>query len=209
MAHVRGSPDGSLHPATGCAIAPADRAHAGRTGGYLPRPGPRHLAATDQLRYAPSRTLDRESGGTPGTMATAGIPKACHGRRSAIRCRDVRDGDPNLGVAWRHTFALRDAVATKLGAPVVASSRSPAGSARRILMIRPCACRTKRSISACSSKADGVLKKALQAQSPQRHTIRLPRTGGTEGGRATCVRGRLDSGAASHRATSVRSSGHW
>ena len=55
-------------------------------------------------------------------------------------------------------------------------SRSPAGCAERILMIQPCTCRTRRSISACLCRAAACSKKALMAHLRQRRTYRRPKS---------------------------------
>ena len=169
---VRGGPDGR-HPATGAPSRPR-RAHAGRTGGYLPRPGPRHLAAADQPP-APPGPLDRESGGTPARggrrryrAATADAAAWARGRRPK-RCRLATHP------------ALRDAVATKL-----AHAWSPqqiAGWLRQAHPDDPTMRVSHETIYlSLFIQSRGVLKKALQAQLRQRHTIRRPRTAARKAG---------------------------
>ena len=134
---VRGGPDGR-HPATGAPSRPR-RAHAGRTGGHLPRPGPRHLAAA-----------------------------WARGRRPK-RCRLATHP------------ALRDAVATKL-----AHAWSPqqiAGWLRQAYPEDPTMRVSHETIYlSLFIQSRGVLKKALQAQLRQRHTIRRPRTAARKAG---------------------------
>ena len=83
------------------------------------------------------------------------------------------------GVAWRRTppCVMRWPPSWRTrGRP----SRSPVGSAGRILMIRPCTCRTKRSISACWCKAAACSRKRCKRScaSGTRCGGRAPQSGG-------------------------------
>ena len=126
---------GGIPPAGTAARPPC--AHADGAGGHLPRPGARDVAATDQPPAAPG-AVDGESGSAAPRGADAGI-----GLRPLTSGRG-RAASARSGVAWRptpHCVTRWPPSLRRSGRP----SRSPAGSVRRILMIRRCACRTKRS----------------------------------------------------------------
>ena len=96
-----------------------------------------------QLRRAPStvsREVRRHGGRRRYRAAAADAAAWARGRRP--KRWSVGDVPRAAWTRWPPSWRTR-------GRP----SRSPAGSAERILMIRPCTCRTKRSISACSCKA--------------------------------------------------------
>ena len=101
------------------------------------------------------RQISRDLGRAPSTVsrevrrhggAPVGIgPRPLTGERGPAP--DVRSA-----VAWRRTRCCVGPSPRSLRASG-RRSRSPVGSVRRILRIRPCTCRTRRSISACSYRA--------------------------------------------------------
>ena len=99
-----------------------------------------------QLRRAPS-TVSREvrrHGGRRRYRAAAADAAAWAGGPSGVAWRRT----PPCVTRWPPSLRTRGRL-----------SRSPAGSARRILTIRACTCPTRRSISACSSKAAACSKR--------------------------------------------------
>ena len=114
-------------------------------------------------------------------------------------------GGPS-GVAWRRTppCVTRGPPSSRTRGRL---SKSPPGSARRILTIRVCTCPTRRSISACSSKA---------AACSQRRCKRSCASGTRCGGRARRRRSQADTSSARSRFGSARPPlktarvpGHW
>ena len=159
-------------------IAKVVRYEVARTGGIPPAARQRsRLALTLSEREAISRGLasgtsvrqiSRQLRRAPSTVESGGPP--------ARRAAPVSRG--HGGVAWRGTprCVTRWPPSSRMrGRP----SRSPAGSVRRILMIRPCTSRTKRSISACSSKAAACSKRRCRPScaSGTRFAVRVPRHG--------------------------------
>ena len=107
-----------------------------------------------QLRRAPStvsREVRRHGGG-------AGIEPPLPMLR-----RGPAAGGPS-GVAWRRTppCVTRGPPSSRTRGRL---SKSPPGSARRILTIRVCTCPTRRSISACSSKAAACSQRRCKRRS--------------------------------------------
>ena len=100
-------------------------------------PGPRDVGATDQPPAAPG-PVDGESGGTPARRAAS--VSGGQIRRGGLGARPATQAVSLGGRTLRCVTRWPPSSLTS-GRP----SRSPAGSVRRILMIRRCTYRTKRS----------------------------------------------------------------
>ena len=131
--------------------------------------GARALAARHWTRVG-ARRLDGES-----RSAAARRPAPVSGARRLTAGRGNGVGAPSA-VAWPRTRRCETPWRPSSRASG-RRSRSPAGCGRRILTIRPCTCRTRRSLSVCLCRAAACSRKRCSRTSATGGCIDGPRPG--------------------------------